>query len=99
MPGSGYVPNCVVDYDAGGFCYYAPVDLDEPNVLIQDGLAPSEADPQQMMSAVISKVLENIDLRHSASFISSGIGSPDNVFLLRLESRKVLLCIKQTNSV
>ena len=32
----------VVDYDASNDCFYEPVDLDDPNVLIASGLPPSE---------------------------------------------------------
>jgi hypothetical protein len=55
----------VVDYDATQKRYYEPVDLDDPAVLMQQGIAPSEADPrfhQQMVYAVALKVLENFDL-------------------------------------
>lgn len=54
----------VVDYDAAGDCYYAPVDLDAPEVLIQRGLDPSDSDPrfhQQMVYAVAMKVIENFE--------------------------------------
>jgi len=46
----------VIDYDPAANTYYNPVDLDDPNVLAQDGLAPSESDPgfhQQMVYAVV----------------------------------------------
>jgi hypothetical protein len=54
----------VVDYDPARDCWYSPVDLDDPLVLAQDGLAPSEADPrfhQQMVYAVASSVLERLE--------------------------------------
>jgi hypothetical protein len=54
----------VVDYDASRDLYYAPVDLDEPSILIQRGLDPSESDPrfhQQMVYAVVMKVIENFE--------------------------------------
>jgi hypothetical protein len=54
----------VVDYDGGNSCFYEPVDLDDPAILMQDGLEPTESDPrfhQQMVYAVASKVLENFD--------------------------------------
>jgi hypothetical protein len=63
----------VVDYDASRDLYYAPVDLDEPSILIQRGLDPSESDPrfhQQMVYAVVMKVIENFERalgRRSAS--------------------------------
>jgi hypothetical protein len=54
----------VIDYDATHRRYHAPVDLDDPTILMQGGLYPSEADPrfhQQMAYAVTMKVLENFD--------------------------------------
>lgn len=45
----------VVDYDPASRCFYAPVDLSMPRIIAQDGLAPSESDPQfhqQMCYAV-----------------------------------------------
>lgn len=45
----------VVDHDPATGCYYAPVDLNDPHLLAQDGLAPSESNPQfhqQMVYAV-----------------------------------------------
>ena len=34
----------VIDYDSAAGCYYEPVDLDDPRVLLQDGLPPTERD-------------------------------------------------------
>ncbi|BDZ54130.1 hypothetical protein GCM10025870_12030 [Agromyces marinus] len=51
----------VVDYDATRRCWYQPVDLDDPPVLAQDGLRPSESDPrshQQIAYAVTMSVIE-----------------------------------------
>ena len=45
----------VVDYDPASQAFYAPVDLNDPYLLAQDGLAPSEGTPkfhQQMAYAV-----------------------------------------------
>ena len=45
----------VVDVDPASEAFYAPVHLDDPRLLAQDGLAPSEANPQfhqQMVYAV-----------------------------------------------
>ena len=50
----------VIDYDASNDCYYEPVDLDAPAVLIRGGLEPSESDPrfhQQMVYAVASETI------------------------------------------
>ena len=52
----------VTDYDASNRCYYPPVDLDDPDVMMEGGLPPSEADPafhQQMAYAVAVKTMEN----------------------------------------
>lgn len=54
----------VIDYDGAHGRYYRPVNLDDPNILMQRGLEPSESDPrfhQQMVFAVASKTLENFD--------------------------------------
>ena len=45
----------VVDIDPPSECFYAPVNLNDPHILAQDGLAPAEGDPrfhQQMVYAV-----------------------------------------------
>lgn len=54
----------VVDYDAVNDRYYSPVDLDDPLLLTNDGLAPSESDPrfhQQMVYAVASQMLDRFE--------------------------------------
>lgn len=54
----------VIDYDGAQKCYYTPVNLDNPAILMQGGLEPSESDPrfhQQMVYAVALKTLENFD--------------------------------------
>jgi hypothetical protein len=54
----------VVDYDGAHGCFYQPVDLEHPDILIQRGLPPSESNPrfhQQMVYAVVMKVLENFE--------------------------------------
>ena len=50
----------VVDVDPATGCAYAPVDLNHPFLLAQDGLAPSEGNPQfhqQMVYAVAMKTI------------------------------------------
>jgi quinol monooxygenase YgiN len=45
----------VIDYDGSNECYYEPVDLNHPQVLLSQGLNPNDADPkfhQQMAYAV-----------------------------------------------
>jgi hypothetical protein len=54
----------VIDYDGATRTLYQPVDLDDPAVLMNDGLTPSESDPrfhQQMVYAVAMKTLENFE--------------------------------------
>lgn len=54
----------VIDYDGSARTFYAPVDLDDPSVLMTNGLDPSESDPrfhQQMVYAVAMKVVENFE--------------------------------------
>ncbi len=54
----------VVDFDPASGCFYEPVDLDNPDVLAQDGLAPSEGNPQfhqQMAYAVAMTTIRNFE--------------------------------------
>src|ERR1700687_1287181 len=54
----------VIDYDGTSELYYAPVDLDDPKLLIAGGLDPSETDPrfhQQMVYAVASETLQRFE--------------------------------------
>lgn len=54
----------VIDYDGEKNCFYSPVNLDDPAILMQNGLEPYEADPrfhQQMVYAVAMRTLENFD--------------------------------------
>jgi hypothetical protein len=54
----------VVDYDSEHDCYYAPLDLNDPSILMQGGLEPNESDPrfhQQMVYAVAMKTIENFE--------------------------------------
>jgi hypothetical protein len=69
-PGPVVLPNgrhdrvAVVDYDASANRFYQPVNLDDPNILMQGGLAPSESDPrfhQQMVYAVVSETIEHFE--------------------------------------
>ncbi|MGE8186028.1 hypothetical protein [Pseudomonas sp. NPDC086278] len=51
----------VIDIDPTSAQFYDPVDLDNPHVLAQDGLTPSEGDPrfhQQMVFAVAMKTVK-----------------------------------------
>src|SRR5262249_4431646 len=54
----------VVDYDPASGCFYAPVDLNDPTWLAQDGLPPSEGNPQfhqQMVYAVAMMTISNFE--------------------------------------
>ena len=80
----------VVDYDPASGCFYEPVDLDDPFLLAQDGLLPSEGNPQfhqQMVYAVCMLTINNFERAlgrpalwrsHSRNFYS------DSEFLRRL---------------
>jgi hypothetical protein len=64
LPGPQGARIRVVDYDGGNRQFYEPVDLNDPAILMQGGLEPTESDPrfhQQMVYAVAAKVLENFD--------------------------------------
>jgi len=54
----------VVDIDPASTCCYAPVDLNDPNLLAMDGLDPAEGDPQfhqQMVYAVAMTTIRNFE--------------------------------------
>lgn len=54
----------VVDYDPPSQAFYAPVDLNEANLLAQDGLKPSEGNPQfhqQMVYAVVRTTIRHFE--------------------------------------
>lgn len=55
----------IIDYDASNDCYYQPVDLNDPAVLLGGGLDPSESDPrfhQQMVYAVASETIRRFEV-------------------------------------
>jgi hypothetical protein len=54
----------VVDVDPSSSCVYDPVDLNDPDLLAQDGLSPSAGNPQfhqQMVYAVGMKTISNFE--------------------------------------
>ncbi|MBN8865155.1 MAG: hypothetical protein J0H92_17410 [Sphingobacteriales bacterium] len=60
----------VIDYDPTVEKFYAPVDLDHPYILAQDGLTPSGSNPQfhqQMVYAVAMTTIKNFE---------AGLGRP-----------------------
>ncbi|HKP02566.1 MAG TPA: hypothetical protein VJU77_04305 [Chthoniobacterales bacterium] len=63
LPGPGprgeYIE--VVDYDPASGCFYAPVNLDRPEILAQNGLPPSESDPQFHQQMVYAVAMTTID--------------------------------------
>jgi hypothetical protein len=70
LPGPTMVPSSdhdgivVVDYDGSRDTYYTPVNLDDPNILMQGGLPPSESNPhfhQQMVYAVARETIERFE--------------------------------------
>jgi len=55
----------VIDIDPPSRSCYAPVDLNHPNLLSRDGLAPSESNPQfhqQMVYAVAMKTIDRFEI-------------------------------------
>ena len=54
----------VVDRDPASKAFYAPVDLNDPHLLAQDGMAPSESNPQfhqQMVYAVAMRTIRTFE--------------------------------------
>ncbi|MDV3277386.1 MAG: hypothetical protein LYZ69_02825 [Nitrososphaerales archaeon] len=54
----------IIDYDASNDCYYPPVDLNQRSILLEDGLAPDESNPQfhqQMVYAVASETIRRFE--------------------------------------
>lgn len=54
----------VIDYDATNGRYYTPVDLEDPYIMISNGLEPSEANPQfhqQMVYAIASQTIAHFE--------------------------------------
>lgn len=51
----------IVDYDPSSGCFYGPVDLDDARILAQNGLPPSEGNPQFHQQMVYAVVMTTID--------------------------------------
>lgn len=51
----------VLDYDPASGCWYEPVDLNELEIVAQDGLAPSEGSPQFHQQMVYAATMNTID--------------------------------------
>jgi hypothetical protein len=55
----------VIDHDPASGCFYEPVDLNDERILAQDGLPPSESNPQfhqQMVYAVAMRTIRQFEL-------------------------------------
>lgn len=86
----------VVDYDGQTGAYYRPVDLNDPNILLQGGLRPSESDPrfhQQMVYGVASETIEKFETalgrrihwrRGERDAAAPGGAHPDDIHTLQL---------------
>lgn len=54
----------VIDHDPASGCFYEPVDLNDRSIVAQNGLAPSESNPQfhqQMVYAVTMRTIRNFE--------------------------------------
>jgi hypothetical protein len=54
----------VIDFDGSNKVFYEPVNLDDPKILIQGGIDPTESDPrfhQQMVYAVAAETLQRFE--------------------------------------
>jgi len=63
-PGPAGARIVVIDYDATHDCFYTPVDLDDPTILMQGGIDHSESDPrfhQQMVYGVANRIVGIFD--------------------------------------
>lgn len=70
----------VIDYDPMSQCLYEPVSLDDPRILAQDGLPPSEGTPQfhqQMVYAVAQLTIRNFERALGRRALWSPGPSPD----------------------
>lgn len=79
----------VVDVDPASGCVYEPVDLGDPRLLAQDGLPPSEGDPQfhqQMVYAVAMTTIRHFEraLGRKALWVSRDESGKPSMFVQRL---------------
>ena len=77
----------VVDYDPASKCYYAPVNLNDSYILAQDGLSPSEGNPQfhqQMVYAVAMTTIKNFEQALGRKALWSSPKNKDKEFIQRL---------------
>ncbi len=78
----------VIDYDPSSKCFYAPIDLNNNYILAQDGLRPSESNPQfhqQMVYAVAMTTIQNFERALGRSAMWSAVrDKKEGEFLQRL---------------
>lgn len=80
----------VIDYDPACGVFYAPVDLNHPVLLAQDGLPPSEGRPQfhqQMVFAVVMRTIRTFERALGRPVLWAGVPDfrgPDRNFTKRL---------------
>jgi hypothetical protein len=73
----------VIDIDPGSACDYEPVDLNDPHLLAQNGLPPSEGSPQfhqQTVYAVSSLTIRNFERALGRRILWSSGPSPDPAY-------------------
>jgi hypothetical protein len=73
----------VIDHDPATGCYYAPVDLEEAEILANDGLDPNPGDPrfhQQMVYAVAMRTIRNFEIALGRRALWSPVIDPGNSF-------------------
>lgn len=75
----------VIDYDGANDCFYPPVNLNDRDILMLNGLEPTESDPrfhQQMVYAIAMRTLENFEraLGRRIEFYKKGIGNRLRLF-------------------
>jgi hypothetical protein len=84
----------VIDIDPASNCFYEPVNLDSKLVLGQNGLCPSEGNPQfhqQMVYAVIMKTIRHFEFALGRKLIwrnrdiESGLSSQDPDYMIKLK--------------
>lgn len=80
----------VIDYDPACGIFYTPLDLNDPVLLAQDGLPPSEGRPQfhqQMVFAVAMRTIRTFERALGRPVLWAGTskpGQPDDEFTKRL---------------
>jgi hypothetical protein len=79
----------VIDHDPASRCFYEPVDLNDERILAQDGLPPSESNPQfhqQMVYAVAMRTIRHMEqaLGRLALWAPSRPGEPEEAYVQRL---------------